>query len=181
MTLDKLARKKLALKEKIQENVGLFARPIRTLRTALGMAQEACARAIGVSWATWRAWEYGTNQPRRLQLEKIADLATDAVIRANFWLDIYLAGINMSRIESMGKDVKPEEIQRLRYVNDAVRALKILHASAAGGNGTAQEMLRSLAYRLLDAAGKAENAAARHGRKGNETRPRFNQKAKSKG
>lgn len=155
-------KQKVAVPERIfeRDKKPLFARPIRDLREAIGQTQEGAAKAIAVSTYTWVAWEQGRSSPLRVQLEKIAGLATDPVIRANFWLDIYLAGINLPRIEGMGKDVKPGEIERLRYVNDAVMALKSLHAAAAGGNGAAQEMLRSLADRLLEAAGRGETAGA---------------------
>jgi predicted NBD/HSP70 family sugar kinase len=56
---------------------------------------------------------------------------------------------------------KDPEAPARRYYNDAVIALDQLFEAAAGGNHAAQEMLRSLADQLLDAAGKLENAAAR--------------------
>ena len=67
--------------------------------------------------------------------------------------------------ESLPNTTKPArkdaEALTRRYYNDAVIALDQLFEAAIGGSGAAQEMLRSLADQLLDAAGKVENAAAR--------------------
>ena len=60
------------------------------------------------------------------------------------------------------ENVRVAEILTARYYNDAVIALDQLYKAAARGNGTAREMLRSLADRLLDAAGKSETGAGQH-------------------
>lgn len=68
---------------------------------------------------------------------------------------------------------KDGEARPRRYYNDAVIALDHLYEAAVGGSAAAQEMLRCLADRLLDAAGKIKNTAA-------QSRPKQLQKGMGK-
>jgi len=51
-----------------------------------------------------------------------------------------------------------DEIELARVYNCSATVLNILYDAAAGGSGAAQEMLHSLADRLLEAAGKTQRA-----------------------
>jgi len=127
------------------------------------MTQEAVARRLGIALNTWRQWEYGSAQPRQAQIDRIADLTDDPVIRIHFWLDIYLGGINLERIlGDAGGNVRKEETAIVRHTTCAVEALKTLVAAAAARpGGYADQKLAHLADELLEVAGKAEIAAVR--------------------
>ena len=45
---------------------------IKRLREAVGMSQEACARAVGVAWITWQKWEAGQIDLPTSRLPQIA-------------------------------------------------------------------------------------------------------------
>jgi transcriptional regulator with XRE-family HTH domain len=125
------------------------------------MTQEASARQLGIALNTWRQWEYGIAQPRQGQIDRIADLTEDPVIRIHFWLDIYLGGINLERtLVNAGAKVRGQESSIIRHANCAVEALKSLVAAAAARpGGFADQKLAHLADELVDAAAKSETAA----------------------
>lgn len=148
---EKLLYEKQLVKGKIQRSKGAFFGPIRALRASLGLSQEAAARKIGVALKTWYAWESGLQQPRRTQLEAIANLIKDPALRMKFWLDIYSEGIKLG--VPAGKAMTQRDALILRYGNDAIEAIKELCLGAAEGSTASEEALRDLADRLVRAAG----------------------------
>lgn len=143
----------MPVKDKIKESLGAFAGPIKGLREALGMTQEQAVRRIGLTLGAWRSWESGLKQPRRQQIEKIANLADDPAIRMKFWLDIYDEGIKLGA--SSQKPMTPRETLFVRYVNDIVMAAKELCLAAAAGSTASEEMLKHAADDLIRRAGDA--------------------------
>lgn len=146
-----MTREKTTVKQKKEPSKLLFSAPIRALRQALGLSQEAAARQIDVALTTWRQWEYGIAQPRSHQLDLIAGLTDNPALRANFWLDIYIGGIKLGGTQNAPMTARESVI--IRYVNDLVMAAKELCIAAAEGSTSSEEMLKDAADRLIRAAG----------------------------
>ncbi len=135
---------------------GAFLAPIlKSLRESLGLTQDEMARPIGCSTAVFQNWERGITSPRTNDLRRITAAIPDPRIRAKFWLDINLAGRQTS---DTPRRPDANEAQRLRYLDEALIALEILHEAAAARKPGAHEKLRALAEKLIAAAGDYSSA-----------------------
>jgi transcriptional regulator with XRE-family HTH domain len=142
------------VKENKNKSLGPFAGPIRSLRKALGLSMEAAAHRIDMTLGAWRTWESGLKQPRRAQLEAIANLTDSPGLRMKFWLDVYGEGIKLGVASE--KPMTPREIVMLRYINDSIGSLRELCVAAAEGSTASEQTLRRVADDLMRAAADAE-------------------------
>jgi transcriptional regulator with XRE-family HTH domain len=150
-----------AVRRKIKVTVNISARAFRQLREALGETQLGMAKRLGMSPSGWQHWEYGKRQPRGAALKALRDICPDEEIRALFALESGISNLGSSsppappqglksQIQNLKSPKAGDDVEAVRYYDDAVEALGILYEVATAGHPGAKEELRAEAIRLIE-------------------------------
>jgi transcriptional regulator with XRE-family HTH domain len=125
---------------------------ILSLRRQLGYSQEKLARELGCSTGAVRQWESGLRRPSLAAVERLRQLAPDDETRASFTFKSEISNLKSApppptpavRLPAPGDDV-----ELIRYHNDAAEGLSLLYECAAAGHPGAKALLKAEAERLL--------------------------------